>query len=252
MVRADGRPDDQCRPVKITLGFMPQAEGSALIELGDTRVICTVSVENRVPPFLVGHGQGWLTAEYRMLPRSTNVRTPRDSGGRVDGRSTEIQRLIGRSLRAAVDRTRLGERTLTVDCDVLNADGGTRTAAITGAWIAVVLACARLRAQGQINAPPVCRQVAAISAGIVQGRPLLDLAYGEDSIADVDCNAVLTERAETVEFQLSSERVLARPEQVDVLRSLTRLGVDAMLRIQREVLDAVDPTLLDLTVLTDS
>jgi ribonuclease PH len=246
MVRADGRLDDECRPVKITLGFMPQAEGSALIELGDTRVICTVSVENHVPPFLVGRGQGWLTAEYRMLPRSTNTRTPRDSGGRIDGRSTEIQRLIGRSLRAAVDRSRLGERTLTVDCDVLNADGGTRTAAITGAWIALVLACARLRASGQISAPPVCRQVAAISAGIVQGRPLLDLAYAEDSVADVDCNTVLTERRETVEFQLSSERELARPKQVDVLRSLTQHGIDVMLGIQRDVLHSADPTLLDL------
>jgi ribonuclease PH len=242
------RSSDRCRPVEITPGFMQYAEGSALICLGETRVICSVSVEEGVPPFLRGQGVGWLTAEYRMLPRSTHTRTPRDVGGRLDGRSTEIQRLIGRSLRAAVDRTRLGERTLTVDCDVLTADGGTRTAAITGGFVAVVLACVRLRESGAIGAPPVVRQVAAISAGIVGGVPLLDLRYAEDSAADVDCNAVMTDRGETIEFQLSSERAPATPEQVEQIAVLTRVGVAEMLRAQLAIINAVSSDVLDLAM----
>src|SRR5947207_13958511 len=188
MPRLDGRASDAVRPVSLTLGYMPYAEGSVLIQLGMTRVVCTASVEETVPPFLRGQGVGWLTAEYRMLPRSTLTRTPRDSGGRLDGRSTEIQRLIGRSLRAAVDRAKLGERTLTVDCDVLTADGGTRPAAITGGFVALVLACDSLRSTGRIKSRPITRQVAAISAGIVGGVVLVDLNYLEDSTADVDCN----------------------------------------------------------------
>jgi ribonuclease PH len=234
--RRDGRAPDQARPVRFTPGFLPQAEGSALIELGETRVICAASVEETVPPFLRGQGVGWLTAEYRMLPRSTNVRTPRDTGGRLDGRSTEIQRLIGRSLRACVDRVRLGERTLIVDCDVLNADGGTRTASITGGFVAVALACRKLLDASAITASPIVRQVAAISAGVVGGTTLLDLTYAEDSTADVDCNAVLTDRGETVEFQLSAERALPVDAQVQELLALTRRGIDAMLAAQAEVL----------------
>jgi ribonuclease PH len=229
----------------MSLGYMPYAEGSVLVSLGSTRVICAVSVEAAVPPFLAGKGVGWLTAEYRMLPRSTLTRTPRDVTGRLDGRSTEIQRLIGRALRGAVDRNRLGERTLLVDCDVVQADGGTRTAAITGAWVAVALACARLRAAGTLAEPPLKRQVAAISAGVVAGVPLLDLAYVEDSTADVDCNAVMTDRGETIEFQLSAERELATNAQVDALRDLTAKGISDSLRFQREVLASADPSILD-------
>jgi ribonuclease PH len=250
MTRSYGRYDDQTRPVRFELGFMPYAEGSALIHLGETRVICAVSVEDTVPPFIRGQGVGWLTAEYRMLPRSTAVRTPRDVGGRLDGRSTEIQRLIGRSLRAAIDRSKIGERTLTVDCDVLTADGGTRTAAISGAWVALVLACARLRERGVIAEAPLARQVAAISAGIVDDVPLLDLDYGEDSRADVDCNVVLTERQETVEFQLSSERRLATTDQVARLNLLTRHGVDAMRQAQLAALASGAPGSVDLALAT--
>jgi ribonuclease PH len=244
MIRSDGRSPDQARPVSFDLGFLPHAEGSTLVSLGDTRVICAVSVEESVPPFVRGQGVGWLTAEYRMLPRATHTRTPRDTAGRVDGRATEIQRLIGRALRASVDRTRLGERTLIVDCDVLNADGGTRTAAITGAFVAVTLACYKLLEAERIALTPVRRQLAAISAGIVQGEACLDLVYAEDSIADVDCNAVMTAQGETVEFQLSAERDLATDEGVDALRRLTRRGIDQMLAAQRAVLNQVSPTLL--------
>ncbi len=250
MARADGRPNDASRPVSISLGFMPFAEGSALIQLGATRVICTVSIEESVPPFLRGLGVGWLTAEYRMLPRSTVTRTPRDVGGRLDGRSTEIQRLIGRSLRAAVDRSELGERTLMVDCDVLTADGGTRTAAITGSFVALVLACGQLRARGRVTSPPIIRQVAAISAGIVRGVPLLDLDYSEDSAADVDCNSVMTDRHETVEFQLSSERSLATTHQVQTLTDLTARGIEAMRRAQIAALHDGAPGVLESVMAT--
>jgi ribonuclease PH len=250
MSRSYNRSEDQIRPIRFELGFMPYAEGSALVHLGATRVICTVSVEETVPPFLRGQGVGWLTAEYRMLPRSTMVRTPRDVAGRLDGRSTEIQRLIGRSLRAALDRSRLGERTLTVDCDVLTADGGTRTAAISGGWVALVLACARLRERGLIAKPPLVRQVGAISAGIVDDFSLLDLDYGEDSRADVDCNAVLTERQEAVEFQLSSERHLATAHQVERLNVLTRRGVDAVRQAQLAALADGAPGSVDLALAT--
>ena len=246
MVRSDGRSPDQPRPVSFEPGFLPHAEGSALVALGETRVICAVSVEETVPPFLRGRGVGWLTAEYRMLPRSTHVRTARDPSGRIDGRATEIQRLVGRSLRACVDRSRLGERTLIVDCDVLNADGGTRTAAITGAFVALALACRKLRDDGRLSLPPLSRQLAAISAGVVAGESMLDLSYSEDSVADIDCNAVMT-----VEFQLSAERDLGTDRQVDDLRRLTRFGIDRMLAAQRAVLDQVAPTLIS-SVLAES
>jgi ribonuclease PH len=245
MARANGRPGDQIRPVTITLGFMPFAEGSALIQLGLTRVVCTASVEETVPPFLRGQGIGWVTAEYRMLPRSTLTRTPRDTSGRLDGRSTEIQRLIGRSLRAAVDRRKLGERSITLDCDVLTADGGTRTAAITGGFVALVLAASHLQSRGLIEASPIVRRVAAISAGIVGGAALLDLDDAEDSAADVDCNAVITDQGEVVEFQLSSERTLATAEQTDRLLELTGRGVQAMRQAQAEALARGVPGLLD-------
>jgi ribonuclease PH len=246
MARSNERPSDEIRPVSLTLDFMPFAEGSALIQLGLTRVVCTASVEESVPPFLRGQGVGWVTAEYRMLPRSTLTRTPRETVGRLDGRSTEIQRLIGRALRAAVDRAKLGERTIAIDCDVLTADGGTRTAAITGGFVALVLAIGHLRNRGLLGASPIKRQVAAISAGIVAGTALLDLDYAEDSAADVDCNAVLTERGEVVEFQLSSERTLATAQQADWLSQLTARGVDAMRQAQTQALARSSPELLDL------
>jgi len=236
MIRENGRAPADVRPVRFTLDFMPYAEGSVLIELGNTRVICAVSVENTVPPFLKGSGAGWLTAEYRMLPRATHQRVPRDSGGKVDGRSTEIQRLIGRSLRATLDRSKLGERTLFVDCDVLNADGGTRTAAITGGFVAVALATQGLIDNGALHESPLVRQVAAISAGLVRGLPMLDLAYAEDSIADADCNVVLTQRGETVEFQLSAEHGLPTSEEVSQISQLAQLGISRMLDEQRTVL----------------
>lgn len=246
MNRLDRRSVNEVRPVRFTPEFLPFAEGSVLIELGNTRVVCAVSVEPTAPPFLRGQGVGWVTAEYRMLPRATLTRTARDVGGRVDGRSTEIQRLIGRSLRAAVDRSKLGERTLVVDCDVLTADGGTRTAAITGGFVALVLACHRLSQEGAIEGQPIRRQVAAISAGIVDGVPMLDLAYAEDSVADVDCNAVLTNRGETVEFQLSAERGLPGPEQVEQVRRLCDVGTRQMLAAQKAALEAVAPGALSI------
>lgn len=235
MPRRDGRAPDQVRPIELIPDFLPRAEGSVLISLGETRVICAASVEDGVPPFLRGRGVGWLTAEYRMLPRSTHTRTPR-AEARLDGRSTEIQRLIGRSLRAAVDRSLLGERTLVVDCDVLGADGGTRTAAITGAFVAVALAGEKLVRGGVLARSPIVRQVAAISAGVVDGAVLLDLTYPEDSAADVDANAVMTSQGETVELQVSAERGLATDAQIESIRGLTQLGISTMLRAQLDLL----------------
>lgn len=236
MTRDNGRAPADVRPVQFTLDFMPFAEGSVLIELGNTRVICAVSIENSVPTFLKGTGLGWLTAEYRMLPRATQQRVPRDSSGKVDGRSTEIQRLIGRSLRATLDRSKLGERMLFVDCDVLNADGGTRTAAITGGFVAVALATQRMLDNGTLTESPLSRQVAAISAGLVRGQPLLDLTYAEDSIADADCNVVLTQKGETVEFQLSAEHGLPTSDQVSQIAHLADIGIQRMLDQQRAAL----------------
>lgn len=241
MNRADGRRADQIRPVSFTPGFLPFAEGSVLVELGRTRVVCAASVEESVPLFLRGSGAGWVTAEYRMLPRATLVRTPRDNGGRPDGRSIEIQRLIGRSLRGAVDRARLGERTLIVDCDVLTADGGTRTAAITGGFVALALAVQTLLDAGRLTEPPLRRPIAAISAGIVGGEPLLDLTYAEDSIADVDGNVVMTEREELVEYQISAERALPTTRQVEEIQRLAERGIREILVAQSTTLEGVAP-----------
>src|SRR5256714_7394925 len=191
ITRIDGRAPRQLRPVRITVDFLDYAEGSVLIEMGNTRVLCAASVEERVPPFLEGKGQGWVTAEYNMLPRSTHTRAPREREGKVGGRTQEIQRLVGRSLRAAVDMMTLGPRTITLDCDVLQADGGTRTAAITGAYVALHRACSLLVQRGMLAAHPLHAAVAAISVGIVQGDLLLDLNYAEDSQADVDFNVVM-------------------------------------------------------------
>ncbi len=237
MPRANGRAEDELRPTKITPGFVPYAEGSALVEFGDTRVICAASVEATVPEFLKGRGRGWLTAEYRMLPRATLTRTQREGVARpLSGLTQEIQRLIGRSLRATLDFAKLGERTLIVDCDVLQADGGTRTAAITGAYVAVVLALRKLQAGGRIAQHPIRRAVAAVSVGIVGGVPLLDLDYAEDSHAEVDCNVVMTDQRELVEVQATAEGEPFPGRMLQAMLYLAERGIGRLLDAQREAL----------------
>ncbi len=232
--RGDCRRDDQMRPVRITPNYVRNAEGSALIELGNTHVICAASVEERVPPFLAGKGQGWVTAEYGMLPRSTTTRMQREAGGRISGRTQEIQRLIGRSLRAAIDLRQLGERSIYVDCDVIEADGGTRTASITGGWVALALALEKLLGRGLIAERPKLLEVAATSVGIVDGRPMLDLAYEEDSTAEVDFNVVMTGGGDFVEIQGTAERGAFSRAMSDRLLDLAQAGVLDLVRIQRE------------------
>ena len=202
--RPDGRNPDELRPIKITRGFMKHAEGSALIEMGETRIVCSASVEKRVPPFLVGKGTGWLTAEYAMLPRATQKRTQRETRG-VKGRTQEIQRLIGRTLRAVTNLDKLGVRTLWIDCDVIQADGGTRTAAISGAYVALADAITCMRQRQQIGENLLLDSVAAVSVGIIDGRPVLDLCYAEDASAEVDMNVVMTGSGKFVELQGTAE-----------------------------------------------
>jgi ribonuclease PH len=235
--RTDGRLADELRPVRITPGFLPYAEGSALIEMGNTRVICSASVEERVPPFLRNRGTGWVTAEYAMLPRATQQRTSRETGrGGPSGRTHEIQRLIGRSLRAIVNTTLLGERTITLDCDVLQADGGTRTASITGAYVAFALACRRLVRTNKIARSPLNGEVAAISVGIVDGTPLLDLKYDEDSRAEVDMNVICTGDGRFIEVQGTAEGAPFTREEMDALLMLARQGIEHLLEAQRAAL----------------
>ena len=234
--RPDGRRPDELRPIQITPKFMKNAEGSALIEMGETRVICTVSVEDRVPHFLLGRKTGWLTAEYAMLPRSTNTRTQRETRG-VKGRSQEIQRLIGRSLRAVVDLKKLGERTLWIDCDVLQADGGTRTAAITGAYVAVVEAISHLRGKGKVKNNPLLGSVAAVSVGILRDTPVLDLCYAEDSKAEVDMNVVMTGEGKFIELQGTAEGDPFSQDQMLQLIDLARIGIEKLTRIQTAALN---------------
>ena len=235
MTRIDGRMPEEIRECHILPGFVGTADGSCLIETGKTRVICTASVEEEVPPFLKGKGQGWVTAEYAMLPASTGRRKARD-GIKKDGRSVEIQRLIGRSLRQAVDMKALGERTITLDCDVLEADGGTRTASITGAFVALVLAVDKLVREGKLRRSPVCRQVAAVSVGVVKDTPCLDLCYSEDSGAQVDMNLVMNDLGDFIELQGTGEgRAFTRAE-MDALLSLGESGIRTLMAAQREVL----------------
>lgn len=237
--RTDGRTATDLRPVVITTDFMPYAEGSALIDVGKTRVICTASVEERVPPFLRNKGQGWVTAEYAMLPRATSQRSPRETGrGGPSGRTHEIQRLIGRSLRAIVNMSALGERTITLDCDVLQADGGTRTASITGAYVALELACRRLLRNGQIRKSPIIDQVAAVSVGIVDGVPLLDLKYDEDSKAEVDMNVVCTGDGRFIEVQGTAEGAPFSRSEMDQLLALAGDGIQKLLALQKEAISA--------------
>ena len=240
-VRTDSRANNELRPVKITPGFLPYAEGSVLIEMGNTRVICAASLEERVPPFLRNTGQGWLTAEYSMLPRSTLTRSSREIGrGGPSGRTHEIQRLIGRSLRAVADMKALGERTLTIDCDVLQADGGTRTAAITGAYVAFALAGSRLLKAGKISRSVVLNQVAAVSVGIVDSTALLDLKYDEDSRAEVDMNVVCTGDGRFIEVQGTAEREPFSRSQMDQLLALAGSGIDVLVKLQQEVISMGD------------
>jgi ribonuclease PH len=221
--------------VTLTRDFLLHPEGSVLVEFGATKVICTASVEDKVPPFLKGQGQGWVTAEYAMLPRSTNTRTSRENRG-PSGRSQEIQRLVGRALRAVIDRSKLGERTLWVDCDVLQADGGTRTASITGAWTALALASWRLRRRGAIDRPPLLDSLAAISVGLVDGHALLDLPYEEDARADVDMNVVATGSGRLAEIQGTGEGTTFARAELDALTDLALRGIEQLTEIQREAL----------------
>jgi ribonuclease PH len=239
MQRSDGRAPDALRPVRITPDYLDFADGSALIECGRTRVLTAVSIEENVPLFLRGSGRGWVTAEYAMLPRSTLTRTQREAvAGKIGGRTHEIQRLIGRSLRAVTDMAALGERTLIVDCDVLQADGGTRTAAITGAYVALWLACSRLRARLSLASNPVRERIAAVSVGIVDGTPLLDLAYDEDSRADVDANVVMLGDGRFVEVQATAEGQAFAREQLDALLALAERGIRQLFAAQQAALRA--------------
>jgi ribonuclease PH len=238
--RSDNRTLDQLRPVSIFPDFIHTAEGSALIEVGNTRVICTASVEEAVPSFLRNSGKGWVSSEYGMLPRATLTRTPREvSKGRASGRTHEIQRLIGRSLRAVTDLGKLGERTVWIDCDVIQADGGTRTASITGAFVALGLALEKLVEAGTLSAVPLRDFVAAISVGIVDGEVMLDLAYEEDSRADVDMNFVMTAGRKMVEVQATAERRVFDEQQFTQMLSLARKGVDALIAKQQAVLSTL-------------
>jgi ribonuclease PH len=231
--RSGGRAPDQLRPTMIEPGFVRTATGSALISCGETRVICTASIQDSVPRWLLGKGRGWLTAEYGMLPASTGERKQRDvSKGRPDGRTVEIQRLIGRSLRGVVDFEALGERTVYVDCDVLQADGGTRCASITGGFVALELAVRKLLAEGRLAKLPLTGGVAAISCGIVDGTPLLDLDYPEDSSAEVDANVVMTGEGGLVEVQATAERTPLSRAHLDELLALAQGGIDALRQIQ--------------------
>lgn len=235
--RRDGRRPAEIRPIKLTPGFLPPAEGSVLIEMGGTRVVCTATVQEGVPPFLRGQGRGWVTAEYAMLPRSSPERIERERRG-PGGRTHEIQRLIGRSLRAVIDMTALGETSIVVDCDVLQADGGTRTASITGGYVALVLALERLRAAGTLRKLPLTGSVAAVSVGIVEGKVVVDLDYSEDSRAEVDMNVVMTGAGRYVEVQGTAEGRPFTAGQLTRLLGAASDGVRALTAIQRETLRA--------------
>lgn len=232
-----GREAHEMRSVTIETGVAPNAEGSALIAIGSTRVWCTASIEERVPPWLIGKRSGWVTAEYSMLPRATNTRTIRDRATN-SGRSQEISRLIGRSLRAGINLSALGERAITIDCDVLQADGGTRTAAITGGFVALAIACNSLVATKQLKASPITSRIAAVSAGIIAREPRLDLDYREDSSAEVDCNVVMNARGELVEIQASAEGRPYTRAQLDMMLDLATPGINVLVELQQQVIEA--------------
>lgn len=237
MARNDGRAADELRPVKITRNYIKHAEGSVLIEVGDTKVICTATIDEKVPPFMKGEGRGWITAEYSMLPRSAATRIPRESiRGKVTGRTHEIQRLVGRSLRSIVSLEELGERTIMIDCDVIQADGGTRTASITGAFVALVDALGKLAEHKSLEKFPVHECLAAVSVGKVNGEVLLDLAYSEDSIAEVDMNIIMTETGKFVEVQGTAEGSPFSKAELDELINYGQKGVNELVAIQKQVL----------------
>ena len=239
-MRSDGRLAEQLRPTRITPNYLIHAEGSVLVEAGKTKVICTASVEDRVPPFRRNSGKGWVTAEYGMLPRATTTRSQREStAGKVGGRTQEIQRLIGRSLRSVVAMDKLGERTVWVDCDVIQADGGTRTASITGGFVAMVLALGKLKQAGSIGTVPVLDYVAATSVGVIGGVPMLDLAYEEDSRAEVDMNVIKTGDGRFIEVQGTAEGAPFDRDALDSLLDLAGAGITALIALQREHVGAI-------------
>jgi ribonuclease PH len=236
-MRPSGRRPDELRPVRFETAYTRHAEGAVLVSFGETRVLCTASVENRVPPWLKGQGSGWVTAEYGMLPRATHTRSPREAArGKQGGRTLEIQRLIGRSLRAVVDLRALGERTLTIDCDVLQADGGTRTAAITGGYVALSLASRHLERRGDLRTSPIHGQIAAVSVGIFDGAPVLDLDYREDSDAETDMNVVMNEAGGFVEVQGTAEGHAFKRDELDRLLDLAAAGIGELLAAQTDAL----------------
>ncbi len=241
MQRPSGRNVDELRPVSIETHYTRHADGSVLISCGDTRVLCTASVENRVPPFLRGKGQGWVTAEYGMLPGSTNSRFAREAArGKQSGRTLEIQRLIGRSLRSVVDLKAMGERSVTLDCDVLQADGGTRTASVTGAFVALKLAVSAMLADGRLKKDPLHGALAAVSVGIYQGEPVLDLDYAEDSQAETDMNVVMNDAGGFIEVQGTAEGHAFRRDELDRLLGLATAGIDGLLLAQSSALEQAD------------
>jgi ribonuclease PH len=238
-MRPDGRAADELRPVEIATGYLKTAEGSALITIGNTQVLCAASVETSVPPFLRNTGKGWVTAEYSMLPRATSTRTAREvAKGRPSGRTHEIQRLIGRSLRAIIDLSVLGERSIILDCDVIQADGGTRVASITGAYVALALAVKQMQKYKAVSKSPLIGSVAAISVGIVNGQPALDLCYEEDSRADVDANIVMTGEGRFVEYQATAEHKSFDDEQMACMTSLAKKGIVELVALQRAAIEA--------------
>ncbi len=238
-MRSSGRNPDQMRPVRFTRHYTCHAEGSVLVEFGNTKVLCTATVEDRVPPFLKGKGQGWVTAEYGMLPRSTNTRVQREAAkGKQSGRTMEIQRLIGRALRAVVDLEALGERQITLDCDVLQADGGTRTASISGAYVALQDAMTSLVKQGKLKKNPIYGQVASVSVGIYQGTPVLDLDYVEDSAAETDMNIVMNDAGQFIELQGTAEGHAFRREELDAMLLLANKGIGEIMEAQNRALMA--------------
>ncbi|MGE5630873.1 MAG: ribonuclease PH [Caulobacteraceae bacterium] len=237
MQRIDGRKNDETRPVKITRNYLKHAEGSVLIETGDTKVICTASVDDKVPPFIKGTGKGWVTSEYGMLPRSTEVRKPRESArGKVDGRTMEIQRLIGRALRSIVNLEKLGEMTIYIDCDVIQADGGTRTASITGSFVALVDALNRLVEQEKLKEIPLNGYIAATSVGVKEGEVILDLNYAEDSTCQVDMNLVMTDKGQFVEIQGTGEESPFTKEELQEMLRLGEKGIKDLIEIQKQAL----------------
>ncbi len=237
--RPSGRAVDEMRAVSMEPGYTKYAEGSVLIAVGATKVICTATVEEKVPPFLQGQGQGWITAEYGMLPRSTGTRMRREaSAGKQGGRTVEIQRLIGRALRAGVDLTKLGERTLTIDCDVIQADGGTRTASITGGFVALALAVKQLLAEGVLVESPIMHHVAAISVGVLEGHAILDLEYCEDAAAETDMNLVMTDSGHFIEVQGTAEGVPFSRDELDAMLALGEKGIGELIALQKQVLES--------------